>query len=223
MAAVTICMANRWGKHGNWRMLVPGAKNHCGWLLQPQNQKLAPWKKNYDKTRQHSKKQRHHFADKVPCIQSHIFSSSHVWLWGLDHKECWLLKNICFWVVVLEKTGVPWTARRWKQSILKVINPEYSLEGLMLKLSLQDFGHLMWRADSLEKTLMLGKIEGRRRRVQQNMRWLNGITDSVSLNKLQEWSMDREAIHGAAKSQTRVSDWTELNWIHQQKAMASGP
>ena len=143
---------------------------------------LTPWKESYDQPRQHIKKQRHYFVNKGPSSQGYGFSSSHIWMWELDYKESWVLKNWCFWTVVLEKTlRVPWTARRSNQSILKEISTGCSLEGLMLKLKLQYFGHLMQRADSFEKTLMLGKIEGRRRRGRQRMRWLDGITDSTDI------------------------------------------
>ena len=172
-------MANRWGNNGNSdRLYFLGLQNHCKWWLQPWNEKMfAPWKKSYDQPIQRIKKQRHYLANKGPSSQGCGFSRSHVWMWELDYKESWAPKNWCFWIVVLEKTlDSPLDCRRSNQSILK-ISPKYSLEELMLKLEFQYFGHLMWRTDSLEKTLMLGKMEGRRRRGQQRMRWLDGITD----------------------------------------------
>ena len=138
-------------------------------------------------------KSRHYFANKGLSNQSYSFSSSHVWMWELNYKESWAPKNWCFWTVVLKKTlESPLDS---KESILKEMSPEYSLEGLMLKLKLQYFGHLMWWANSLEKALILGKIQGRRSRGQQRMRLLDSITDSMdmSLSKLREIVKDREA------------------------------
>ena len=158
---------------------------------------LTPWKESYDQPRQHIIKQRHYFPNRGPSSQGYGFSSRHVQMWELDYKESWVKKNWCFWTVVLEKTllRVPWTARTSNQSTLKENSPGCSLEGLMLKLELQYFGHLMWRVDSLEKTRMLGNIEGGRRRGRQRVKWLDGITDStdMGLGKLQEMVMDREA------------------------------
>ena len=146
---------------------------------------LAPWKESYDPSRQHIKKQRHYFANKGLSSQGYGSSSSHVWSWTIKKTECRRIDAFELWCW-RRLLRVPWTTRRSSQSTLKEISPEYSLERLMLKLKLQYFGHLMRRTDSQEKTLILGKIEGGRRRGRQRMRWLDCVTYSMdmSVNKL---------------------------------------
>ena len=200
--------------------LFLGSKITGRWL-QPWNQKsMASSQKSNDKPRQCLEKQRHYSAYKGPYSQGYGLPGGYVWLWELDHKEGRKPKNWCLelwcWRRLLK---APWTSRRSNQSVLKEFNLEYSLEGLMLKLKLQYFGQLMWKDQPLEKSLTLGKIEGRMRRGHQ--RWLDGITDVMNMNLSKSWKIVRKretwhaAVHGVAKSQTWLGDWTIT--IHLQR------